>query len=124
MARKKTPTLTEGELRLMDIVWEKGEATVNQVLSALSSTKAPAYNTVLTILRILEQKGYLHHVKAGRAHVYRPLVDREQARHKAIRQMLKSFFDNSPELLVQNIIDSEDISEKELLRLKRMLNES
>jgi len=124
MARKKTPTLTEGELRLMDIVWEKGEATVNQVLSALSSTKAPAYNTVLTILRILEQKGYLHHVKAGRAHVYRPLVDREQARHKAIRQMLKSFFDNSPELLVQNIIDSEDISGKELLRLKRMLNES
>ena len=124
MARKKSPTLTEGELRLMDIIWEKGEATVNQVLSALSSTKAPAYNTVLTILRILEKKGYLHHIKKGRAHIYRPLVGREQARHKAIRQMLKSFFDNSPELLLQNIIDSKDISEKELQRLKKMINES
>ena len=121
MARKRTPTLTDGELRLMNIIWDKGEATVSDVLTALPKSNRLAYNTVLTILRILEVKGYLRHVKAGRAHIYHPIVDRNQARRKAVTHMVKGFFDNSTELLVQNILDGENISAEELARLKKMI---
>jgi predicted transcriptional regulator len=124
MPRKKTATLTDGELRLMNIIWDKEEATVNDVLAALPRTGTPAYNTVLTILRILEQKGYLRHGKSGRAHVYRPSVNRNQARHRAITHIVKGFFDNSPELLVQNVLSSETISHEELERLKKMIEDS
>jgi predicted transcriptional regulator len=124
MARKKTPHLTEAELRLMRVVWELGEATVNDVIAALPGRSAPAYNTVLTILRILEQKGYLRHGKAGRAHVYRPLVSQEQARKKAVRHMVKSLFDGSPEALVLSIMKNEKLEPKDLARLQKMIEES
>ena len=104
MARRKTPTLTEAELRLMLIIWEKGEATVNDVVHALPPKNRPAYNSVLTIMRILEQKGYLEHVKKGRAHAYRAQVSREKERQNVINHVVKNFFDNSPELLLLNIL--------------------
>ena len=63
MARKKSPNLTEAELRLMDVIWEKGESTVSEVADALPRELGLAYNTVLTTLRILEEKGYLRHTK-------------------------------------------------------------
>jgi len=124
MARKKTPTLTGSELKLMNVVWEKGETTVHDILEALPKKERPAYNTVLTIMRILEQKGYLAHTKDGRAHLYRPLVDRHEARQSALKHMVSSFFDNSPELLVQNILDDDKITADELARLKKMIEES
>lgn len=124
MARKKTPTLTASELKLMNVVWEKGETTVHDILEALPKDETPAYNTVLTIMRILEQKGYLSHTKDGRAHLYRPLVGRHEARQSALKHMVRSFFDNSPELLVQNILDDEKITTDELNRLKKMIEES
>ena len=124
MARTKSATLTEAELRLMNVVWEKGEATVGEVCCSFRGKKAPAYNTVLTILRILEKKGYLGHTKKGRAHVYRPVVDRLQAQRSALGHMISKFFDNSSELLVQNIIENEDITPEELERLKKMIEES
>jgi len=81
MARKKSIDLTEAELRLMQVIWRKGKATVPEVIEALEETPAPAYNTVLTTMTILERKGYLRHTapKVGRAFVYRPLVSRRQA---------------------------------------------
>ena len=75
LARRKSPILTETELRLMDVLWEKGKATVSEVVAALSRPeKAPAYSTVLTMLRILTEKGYARHEKEGRAYVYHPVV--------------------------------------------------
>ena len=82
MARKKSATLTEAELRLMDIVWEKGKATVGDVVEALPGRTPLAYNTVLTTMRILEQKGYLKHEENGRAYVYQAV---EPARSMAAR---------------------------------------
>ena len=123
MPRRKTPTLTEAELKVMDMVWKLGEATVNDVASAQKGPHQLAYNTILTMMRILEKKGYLRHQKNGRAHVYRPVVDRQQARSKAVRQMVKSFFDNSPELLMMNLLNSETLSIEERDRLKQMLDE-
>jgi len=121
MARKATPTLTEGELRLMQVIWQLGEGTVNDVMQALPGRTGLAYNTVLTTLRILERKGYLSHDKAGRAHVYRPLVSRSQARHKAVRHMVQSFFNDSPEALLLNVLENEELSAEDLERLRKMI---
>ena len=122
MARKKTPTLTEAELKVMLAVWEAGEATVNDVVEAMPTDDRPAYNTVLTIMRILEQKGYLKHSKQGRAHVYRPVVSRGQARSQVVRHMVRSFFNDSPELLVLSILENEKLTPEELDRLKQMID--
>lgn len=124
MARSKSPTLTEAELRLMEIVWKKGEATVGDVVEALPKTRALAYNTVLTTLRILEKKGYLSHEKDGRAFVYRPVVDRGRARKNALRYVMSRFFENSPELLVLNLLENEKIDMTEVERLRKLIDES
>ena len=79
MARSRSATLTEAELRIMNVLWEKGSATVHEVLQALPTKPPLAYNSVLTIIRILETKGYVKHLKDKRAHVYMPKVDRKDA---------------------------------------------
>jgi len=124
VARKKSPTLTEAELRLMQILWEKGAATVSDVVEALPKRLALAYNTVLTTLRILENKGYVRHEKEGRAFVYSPVVDRSQACRSAVKQVVTRFFDNSPGLLLLNILEHEKIEDGELRRLKKMIEDS
>ena len=122
MARKRTPTLTEAELRVMKVVWKQGTATVNDVTDALPAGKRLAYNTILTTMRILEKKGYLRREKAGRAHVYRPAVTKSQARTKAVRQMVQSFFDDSPEQLVLSVLENEKLTPEEIARLKTLIN--
>lgn len=124
MARKKSPTLTEAELRLMNIIWEKGKATVGEVVEALETEPPLAYSTVLTTLRILEQKGCVQHTQEGRAYVYEPLVDRQQARHSALQHLISRFFNNSPEQLVLNVLENEELNAMELERLKTMIRES
>jgi len=123
LARKPSPNLTEAELRLMDIVWEKGAATVNEVAESLPGDPPLAYNTVLTTLRILEQKGYLAHTKSkeGRAFIYEPVVGRKQARTNAMRHLISRFFGNSPESLVLNLLEDEELSGGELRRIRTLL---
>ena len=123
MPRKQTPTLTEAELRIMNVVWELDGASVNDVLTALPQGEQPAYNTILTTMRILERKGYLKHVKDGRAFVYRPLVDRRLAQKRAVRQILRTFFDGSREELMVSVLKDESLTPSELSRLKQMINE-
>lgn len=118
MARKRSATLTDAELRLMEILWKKGSCSVNDVVAELPEHLDLAYNTVLTTLRILEKKGFATHDKDGRAHRYRALIDRENARSAAIAHMLSRFFNNSPEALALHILEHESISDEELKRLK------
>ena len=120
MPRKPSPTLTEAELPLMEVLWRKRAATVGEVAEGLPKDKAVAYNTVLTMLRILERKGHARHTKDGRAFVYQPVVDRGQASRSAVRQLLSRFFHDSPEALVLNLLQEEALDERELERLKRM----
>ena len=124
MPPRKSPTLTEAELRLMDILWQKQKATVQQVLEALGSSPALAYNSVLTTIRVLEKKGYVKHVKDRRAHVYIPLVGRKEATRSEIRHLVQRFFGNSHELLVLNILEDDNIEPDELKRLRRLVDET
>ncbi len=122
MARKKSQTLTEAELPIMEVLWEKGSATVGEVVEGLSQGRAIAYNTVLTLMRILERKGYVQHTKDGRAFVYQPVVNRGEASRTAVRQLLNRFFNNSPELLVLNLLRDESINESEIERLRGLID--
>jgi predicted transcriptional regulator len=114
--------LTEAELRIMDVLWRKGSGTVQQVLDWLPSTLA--YNSVLTTIRILEKKGHVKHVKDGRAHVYEPIIGREEATRSEIRHLVSRFFRNSHEALVLNILQDEAIDADNLKRLREMLERS
>jgi len=121
MPRRQSPTLTDGEARLMTVLWDKGRATVADVVAALGPKRSVNYSTVQTLLRILESKGYVTHEKEGRAFVYRPLVDERQARRRAVRHLVSRLFDNSPSLLVLNLLEDERIDPNELERVKKLL---
>jgi len=119
----KSAILTEAELRLMNVLWEKGPSTVQQVLEALPKKQPLAYNSILTTIRILEKKGYVEHAKDGRAHVYIPLVGRQEASRSEIRHLVQRFFGSSQEALVLNILEERHIDQEELQRLQRLLAE-
>jgi BlaI family penicillinase repressor len=122
--RRQSETLTEAELRIMDVLWLKGFGTVQLILDSLTQKPALAYNSVLTTIRVLERKGYLKHSKDGRAHVYAPLVGRKEATRSEIRHLLGRFFRNSHEQLVLNILEERGIEPEELDRLRKMLERS
>ena len=122
MPPSKSATLTDAELRLMDVLWQVGPSTVQQVLEALPAKPALAYNSVLTTIRILEQKGYVEHKKDGRAHVYKPVVDRKQAQRTEIHHLVGRFFQNSHEELVLNLLEEQNIDVEELQRLRDLLD--
>ncbi len=124
MPPTKSPTLTEAELRLMDVLWQQGPSTVQQVLDALPKKSQLAYNSVLTTIRILEKKGYVRHIKDGRAHVYRPLVARSEATRSEISHLAHRFFKNSHEMLVLNILEDRGVDAEELQRLRQLLEQT
>jgi predicted transcriptional regulator len=124
LSRTRSATLTEAELRIMNVLWEKGSATVHEVLQGLPAEPALAYNSVLTIIRILEKKGYVRHIKDKRAHVYTPKVDRKDATRFEVRHLVSRFFGNSDELLVLNILEEKSIDAQELARLRQLLERS
>jgi predicted transcriptional regulator len=121
---RQSGTLTEAELRIMNVLWSKGTGTVQQVLDSLTEKPALAYNSVLTTIRVLERKGYLKHLKDGRAHVYTPLVGQKEATRSEIRHLVGRFFKNSHEELVLNLLEDQGIGPDEIGRLKEMLLQS
>lgn len=124
MARPKSPTLTDGELRLMRILWDHGEASVGEIVNALTERPKPAYNSVLTLLRILEKKGYLKHRKAGRAFVFVPVVDRAHASRSALKTLVNRFFEGSTRLLMLNLLEDDQLSPDELRQLKQRIEQA
>ena len=124
LARSKSATLTEAELRIMNVLWDRGSATVHEVLQALPERPSLAYNSILTIVRILEKKGYVKHLKDKRAHVYLPLVGREDATRFEVRHLVSRFFGNSHVLLALNVLEETDIDAEELTRLRQLLERS
>lgn len=116
--------MTDGELRLMRVLWDKGEATVSDVVDALKTRPKPAYNTIITLLRIMEKKGYVTHRKDGRAFTFLPKVDRANASRSAMQTLVNRFFDGSPRLLMLNLLEDVQLSPEALKQLKERIEEA
>ena len=124
MARPRSPTLTDAEARVMSVLWRKDRATVADVVAVLKRKRPVTYSTVQTILRILEDKGYVSHEKVARAFIYSPRVDERQARRRALKHLLARLFNGSPSLLVLNVLEDDQIEPEELSRLKKLIEEA
>jgi predicted transcriptional regulator len=124
MPRPKSLTMTDGELRLMRVLWDRGEATVGEVVNTLKARPTPAYNTVLTLLRIMERKGYVTHRKDGRAFIFLPKIDRADASRNALQTLVNRFFDGSPRLLMLNLLEDTQLSSEALKQLKERIEEA
>jgi predicted transcriptional regulator len=124
MARRRSVPLTEVEQRLMEVVWASGPITVAGVVEALPAADRPAYNTVQTMMKILERKGYVAHRSEGRAFVYHAVVDRDAAARTALSQLVQRFFGGSPRALALNLIEGDHLSDDELAELRETIARS
>ena len=124
MPPKRSITLTEAELRLMKILWRRGESGVGDLVAAMPEGMSLAYNSVLTTIRILEQKGYVEHRQDGRAFLYTPCVHEHEAGQTEVRHMLQRFFGNSRERLLLSLLGDDEVTAEELQRLKQAIAEA
>jgi predicted transcriptional regulator len=121
MPRRRSPSLTDAELRIMNVLWSRPRATAGDVVDGLEGPRKPAYNSVLTILRILERKGYVTHEKEGRAFSWLPAIGRADARRGALSHLLSRFFDGSAELLVLNLLGGDEPAPEDVQRVRELI---
>jgi len=124
MARPASPTLTKSEQAILEVLWERGEASVREVADELSKQKPVAYTTVLTMFNILGKKGFVSHRQEGRAFIYRAAITREEARQQALDHLLSQFFQGSPNLLAQHLLQDHDIGREEIRALRNKVNDA
>ena len=119
MARPPSPTLTESERAILEVLWDNGEASVREVADVLSRQKPVAYTTVLTMFGVLGKKGFVTHRAEGRAFIYRAAITRDEARKRALDHLLTQFFDGSPNVLAQHLLNDDDIDQSQLKALRQ-----
>jgi predicted transcriptional regulator len=124
MAQQVPQRLTPSEALIMGCVWDMGEATVHDVRDSLGPVKPMAYNTVLTEMRILREKGFLASRREGRTDVYRPLVAREQMARRSLDEVRQRFFSGSAVALVSQLLASDDVSDEEVRAIRREVNDT
>ena len=114
------------ELQIMNAVWERGRATVQEVKDALSvdPAKKPAYTTILTMMRKLEIKGYLTHELSRRTFIYLPAVSRRRVRKTLLGDLLDRLFEGSPALLVNNLVSEQKISDQDLTEIRKLVGKT
>jgi predicted transcriptional regulator len=122
--RKRTTTLTPQELEIMKIVWKAGRVTVRDVYETLRERRQVAYTTVLTMMKILESKGYLGKDRDERAHVYRPVRAEQAVVRSMVREFVDRVFNGSAQPLLLHLVKDKKLSEHELEDLARLLKES
>ena len=113
--------LSDRELDVMAVLWARGSGTVAEVREALPDPLA--YTTVLTVLRTLEEKGFVGHEEEGKAHRYLPLVARERAGRSALTRMVDKLFDGSPDLLLTQLVSDRTLSPQDIRRLRKILDQ-
>ena len=111
------------ELQIMNVVWEKGKATVHDVKDILGKGRKPAYSTILTMMRKLEAKGYLGHDVDDRTYVYHAKISQQAARKGILGDMVDRLFEGSPSLLLNSLVEQNRISEKELGEIQKLIKE-
>ena len=123
MPHDVTPGLSRRERQIMDLLFQRGEATVAEVVEGIADP--PSYSAVRAMLRILEEKGQVQHREDGPRYIYRPVVARETARRSAVRHLLKTFFDGSVEQAMSALLDQSDrkLSREEMERLTRLIEQ-
>jgi BlaI family transcriptional regulator, penicillinase repressor len=119
--RPKTPTLTEQELEIMKIVWSRDVSTVRDVYEALLERRKIAYTTVMTMMKILEQKKYLLKTQEDRAYIYRPAKPKNQVIKGMVREFVNRVFNGSAEPLLLHLMEDQRLSKKELEEITRMI---
>jgi predicted transcriptional regulator len=122
MPPKRSITLTEAELRLMRVLWERGESAVADMVAALADSTPLAYTSVLTTIRVLEKKGYVSHRQEGRAFLYSPCIAQHEASRSEVRYLMQRFFGDSRENLLLSLLGDQEITADELQRLREVIN--
>lgn len=122
MARPASPTLTDSERAILEVLWKKKEASVREVADELSKKKTVAYTTVLTMLKILDRKGLVSHRMEGRAFIYSPTISCNQARKQALENLLRQFFNGSPDILAQHLLNEHDMDLAEIKALQEKVD--
>ena len=123
MAKRSVDQLGELQRDVMHIVWELGEATVQQVRQQLKRTKQPAYTTVLSVMQKLEKQGWLRHRLEGRQYVYAPVQSMAQAGAKSLHRFIDRVFQGDPLLMFQHLIEDDNLDDSDLAALRKMLDQ-
>jgi len=119
--RPKSPTLTEQELEIMKIVWARDSASVRDVYEALLERRKIAYTTVMTMMKIMEQKKYLLKTQEDRAYIYRPAKPKNQVIKSMVREFVNRVFNGSAEPLLVHLIEDQRLSQKDLEEIAQMI---
>jgi predicted transcriptional regulator len=122
MPRKPSTTFTDKELEIMRIVWKLGEASARQIQDNLPGERH--YNSVMTIIRVLEKKNHLTHREVGRTYVYRATVSPDRARMRVVKHLVKNVFGGSAASLVLNLIETGDLTAEDLDTIRRKMRDA
>ena len=120
---KSNYSFTNGELEIMKVVWDKDKTTVAEVTEVLSKIRPRRYVTILTMMRRMEEKGFLTHKIDGRTYVYSPTLSEKKARAGILKKLTKELFNGSKELLLVSLFDSEKIGTKEISMIKELITD-
>ena|SRR5688500_538931 len=121
--RTPNPTLTPQELAIMKVVWNLPKATVRDVYETLREKRPVAYTTVMTMMKILEEKGYLKKTLVDRAHVYKPAKPRQQVVGAMVRDFVDRVFDGAPGSLLLHLAKDGGLSEKQRKIVRQLIDE-
>lgn len=121
MKDKKVEFLTEVELEFMTLLWQMGHGTVRDVLAKMSPTRNLAYTSAATILRILEQKGFIASTKQGKTFIYKPLLAKDAYQSRSLKKLSENLFDNTPAILVARLVDDSDMTEDALEEIRALI---
>jgi len=123
MARPSSQALTENELAIMQVLWDESPLSVNEILDRLNKKPKPAYNSLLTLVGILEKKGHVSHKKEGKAFLYSPLLKDTNYRQFEVKQLVRRLFDGNALDLAVNLVKSKSLSDEERAELKKLLED-
>jgi BlaI family penicillinase repressor len=122
MVRKPNTGLTEGEERIMSVLWNCEEASVREVTDALSTEKPATYNTVLTMMKILHDKGVIAYRQEGRAFIYHATLSQDKARSNALQRIIGALFNGSPEALAAHLVKESELDHEALAAIRKELD--